>query len=111
MVRFCAMCVCLTSAGTDCTEEFEAIHSKKAWSMLEDYYIGQLRPADAATTAAPAAAGPTGPTVTTSTPALTPAPSGDLVALNPKQRIPFALIKRVELSHDSLLLRYALQVS
>jgi nitrate reductase (NAD(P)H) len=34
----------LLSAGTDCTEEFEAIHSKKAWKMLDEYYIGQLRP-------------------------------------------------------------------
>lgn len=35
----------LISAGTDCTEEFEAIHSKKAWKMLDEYLIGQLRPA------------------------------------------------------------------
>jgi nitrate reductase (NAD(P)H) len=27
-------------AGTDCTEEFDALHSSKAREMLKDYYIG-----------------------------------------------------------------------
>jgi len=33
----------LISAGMEATEDFEAVHSKKAWSMLEDYYIGKLK--------------------------------------------------------------------
>ncbi|KAF8635471.1 hypothetical protein AX15_000444 [Amanita polypyramis BW_CC] len=32
----------LIVAGTDCTEEFDAIHSEKAHTMLKDYLIGQL---------------------------------------------------------------------
>ncbi|KAG2322711.1 hypothetical protein Bca52824_015924 [Brassica carinata] len=32
----------LINAGTDCTEEFEAIHSDKAKKLLEDYRIGEL---------------------------------------------------------------------
>ncbi|GMH22423.1 hypothetical protein Nepgr_024266 [Nepenthes gracilis] len=32
----------LINAGTDCTEEFDAIHSDKAKKLLEDYHIGQL---------------------------------------------------------------------
>jgi len=32
----------LLTGGTDCTEEFEALHSSKAWKMLEDYYLGEL---------------------------------------------------------------------
>jgi nitrate reductase (NAD(P)H) len=32
----------LINAGTDCTEEFDAIHSSKAKAMLEDYRIGEL---------------------------------------------------------------------
>lgn len=32
----------LITAGMDSTEEFEAIHSKKAWGLLDDYYIGDL---------------------------------------------------------------------
>ena len=34
----------LINAGTDSSEEFDAIHSLKAWKMLDKYYIGQLRP-------------------------------------------------------------------
>ncbi|KAK4515935.1 histone H2B [Mucor velutinosus] len=32
----------LLAAGTDCTEEFDAIHSQKAKDMLADYLIGKL---------------------------------------------------------------------
>ncbi|MCO5598396.1 hypothetical protein L7F22_052491 [Adiantum nelumboides] len=32
----------LINAGTDCTEEFDAIHSVKAKAMLEDFKIGEL---------------------------------------------------------------------
>jgi len=31
----------LINAGTDCTEEFDAIHSRKAKGMLKDYLIGE----------------------------------------------------------------------
>lgn len=34
----------LINAGTDSSEEFDAIHSIKAWKMLDKYYIGQLKP-------------------------------------------------------------------
>ncbi|PKI18412.1 hypothetical protein CRG98_049314, partial [Punica granatum] len=30
------------NAGTDCTEEFDAIHSDKAKKLLEQYRIGEL---------------------------------------------------------------------
>lgn len=36
----------LLVAGTDATEEFDAIHSGKAKTMLLDYYIGDLAGAD-----------------------------------------------------------------
>nr|AAL17669.1 assimilatory nitrate reductase heme domain [synthetic construct] len=32
----------LINAGTDCTEEFDAIHSDKAKRLLEDFRIGEL---------------------------------------------------------------------
>lgn len=32
----------LISAGIDSTEEFEAIHSKKAWKLLDDFFIGNF---------------------------------------------------------------------
>jgi hypothetical protein len=66
--------------------------------MLDDYFIGQLRPEGAAAaTAAPAA------------PVAVAVPAGPLLALDPKKKIPFTLTKRVELSPDTLLLRFGLQ--
>mmetsp|Transcript_129445 Transcript_129445/g.182503 ORF Transcript_129445/g.182503 Transcript_129445/m.182503 type:complete len:203 (-) Transcript_129445:49-657(-) len=38
-----AICRCL---GTDCTEEWEAIHSRKAKAQSVDYFIGRLEGAD-----------------------------------------------------------------
>ena len=35
----------ILNAGSDCTEEFDAIHSTKGKAMLEDYRIGELMPA------------------------------------------------------------------
>lgn len=48
----------LIVGGTDCTEEFEALHSSKAWALLENYYLGELGAAgaDAGAAATPAAA-------------------------------------------------------
>eukprot|EP00401_Gymnodinium_catenatum_P060232 CAMPEP_0117529876 /NCGR_PEP_ID=MMETSP0784-20121206/38056_1 /TAXON_ID=39447 /ORGANISM="" /LENGTH=48 /DNA_ID= /DNA_START= /DNA_END= /DNA_ORIENTATION= len=34
-------------AGMEATDDFEAVHSKNAWDMLEDYYMGPLRKGDA----------------------------------------------------------------
>lgn len=99
------------NAGTDTTEEFEAIHSKRAWSMLDDYYIGDLAPPSAD-------APPTPPPTPLETQAMRT--SLDLaraaahswdgpLALDPKQRLPFKLLERTELNHNTRLLRFALQ--
>lgn len=32
----------LLNAGQDCSQDFEAIHSKAAWKLLRNYYIGEL---------------------------------------------------------------------
>ena len=34
------------NAGTDATEDFEAVHSAKAWNQLEAFAIGYLDPRD-----------------------------------------------------------------
>lgn len=39
----------LLTAGTDCTEEFDAIHSSKAQDMLRDYLVGQVAGSSEAT--------------------------------------------------------------
>lgn len=97
----------LMNAGTDTTEEFEAIHSTKAWQILEDYNIGVLitddEPTDVGGALAP-----------TPAPEPSPAPSAllgskaELVALDPKKRLPFKLISREVLSEDSIFMRFAL---
>merc|ERR1719311_1619337 len=45
----------MISAGLEATDDFEAVHSKRAWEMLDDHYIGPLRTANTKTSAAAAA--------------------------------------------------------
>ena len=84
-------------AGTDCTEEFEALHSSKAWKMLDEWYIGDLESDEPTGAPAPAAA-----------PAPPPVPVAP-VALNPKKWVSLQLAEREEISHDTRRLRFALQ--
>lgn len=98
----------LINAGTDCTEEFDAIHSDKAKAMLEDYRIGELIT--------------TGYTSDTSSPStsvhgaanfthLAPIKEGVVTrssALVPGQKIPCKLISKKTVSRDVRLFRFAL---
>lgn len=99
----------LINAGTDCTEEFEAIHSDKAKKMLEDYRIGELVT--------------TGYTSDSSSPNNSfhgnsefthLAPIKEIttrgVALNPreKNKILCRLISKTSICHDVRLFRFAL---
>jgi nitrate reductase (NAD(P)H) len=87
------------SAGVDSTEEFDAIHSKKAWKLLDDYFIGQLRPDDASIVKV----------IENEEEKANVNALGQLVALDSKKKIPFTLSERIQLSPDSLLLRFKLQ--
>jgi len=90
------------NAGTDTTEEFEAIHSKRAWGMLDEWLIGELGDASDDAVAPPATPAPVAEHM--------PLPrvwSGP-VALDPRKRLACPLIAREEVSHDSRLLRFAL---
>ena len=82
------------NAGTDATDEFTAIHSRKAWTLLDKYAIGTLA-ADGGGAAAAADA-----------PRLDA--RGRPVALNPKKRVKLKLAQRVQLSDDSFRLTFAL---
>lgn len=87
-------------AGMDATEDFKAIHSSAAIKMLDKYYIGDLvadKPAQVINLTATATAAAI-------------AKSGELVALNPREKASFKLAERIELSHNSRLFRFALQV-
>lgn len=100
----------LLMAGQESTEDFEAVHSKKAWKMLNDYYIGNLlRNEEIEDTSGGSHMSPRG--LSPRGLSNTVAGANELVALNPKVRIPFPLIAREYLSSDTLRLRFALQSS
>eukprot|EP00928_Gymnodinium_smaydae_P010609 TRINITY_DN1399_c0_g1_i1.p1 TRINITY_DN1399_c0_g1~~TRINITY_DN1399_c0_g1_i1.p1 ORF type:complete len:902 (-),score=171.45 TRINITY_DN1399_c0_g1_i1:537-3242(-) len=81
----------LLLAAQEATEDFEAVHSKKAWAMLEDYYMGPLKKSPAAF-----------------------APSRDLVPtasqgfLNPRKFQHLPLAEKIVVSHDTRIFRFAL---
>jgi len=87
----------LITAGQDCTEEFEALHSSKAWKRLEEFYIGELADASAPTGAA--AATPTPPP---------PAPAGPPITLTKGKFIALPLASRTVISHDTRVFRFSL---
>jgi len=85
----------LIVGGTDCTDEFEALHSSKAWKLLDDYYIGELAGSEV-----PVAA----PTAPTGSPAADESPT----VLKGGKWVSLPLKERKELSHDTRLFRFAL---
>eukprot|EP01018_Ginkgo_biloba_P023336 Gb_01163 [translate_table: standard] len=111
----------LINAGTDCTEEFDAIHSSKAKAMLEDYRIGELimhgstgssssdditpdNSFHGATKALTALPHMTLPPIEESSTAV---PSRQ-IALNPKQKLPCKLLDKKTITHDVRLFRFGL---
>ena len=82
------------NGGLDCTEDFVAIHSKKATKMLDKYHIGHV---DLKTIEAGADEEEAVCEVT-----------GRKIALNPKKKTPFRLQNKVVLSRDSFMLDFAL---
>jgi len=77
------------NAGADCTEDFEAVHSTKAWNQLEDYYIGVVGTAPAGSASKAAAV-------------------EDLRTLDPKKKVGVTLVRKDVISHDTRRLRFAL---
>ncbi|KAF5179908.1 Nitrate reductase [NADH] [Thalictrum thalictroides] len=101
----------LINAGSDCTEEFDAIHSDKAKNLLEKYRIGELT--DHVSDASP----PTTPNNSvhgaTNLIHLAPIkeaviPQSNPVALIPREKIQCKLVSKISLSHDVRLFRFAL---
>jgi len=83
------------ASGSDATDDFEALHSSKAWKLLEDYYIGTLGEAQQGGGDKPAAEKPTGA-------AAAPAEEAkEATALDPKKWVTFPLIEREVINHDS----------
>ncbi|XP_014504767.1 nitrate reductase [NADH] 2 [Vigna radiata var. radiata] len=102
----------LINAGTDCTEEFDAIHSDKAKKMLEDYRIGELITTGYTSDSSPNNSVHGNSEFThlapikeiTTKPPLPPRS----VALNPREKIPCKLVSKTAISHDVRLFRFAL---
>lgn len=104
----------LINAGTDCTEDFDAIHSEKAKSMLETYRIGELITTGytsdtsnhGANNLAHLATIPEAPSPRP--PLAAPAPPPRPVALIPREKIQCKLVEKTSLSHDVRRFRFAL---
>lgn len=115
----------LINAGSDCTEEFDAIHSSKAKAMLEEYRIGELIIPSSGITATSSftslSDSDSDPTLDqsksltvlqynmTQLPPIreSPAPSRQ-IALDQKQKIPCKLLHKEIVSHDVRLFRFSL---
>jgi len=88
----------LISGGQDCTEEFEALHSSKAWNKLEEFLIGHLADTGA----------PTGTPAPATPSALPAAPTGPPTTLQKSKFVTLPLESRTEISHDTRVFRFAL---
>ncbi len=106
----------MLNAGADATEEFFAIHSEKARSMLDDFYIGELAADEKPHIADPMKFSKSSaqlmiedfPKQDVRTTKTIDA-AEDLVALHPKKWIGFELIDKTEVSHDTRLFKFKLQ--
>ena len=100
----------VSNAGRDATDEFESIHSPHAWRMLDDYLVGELEPPKEGEEEHPAekAKDETAPWVTLPPSEVRRVSADGLVALNPHKRLPFTLLERLEVNHDTRIFRFAL---
>ncbi|RVX22523.1 Nitrate reductase [Vitis vinifera] len=100
----------LINAGTDCTEEFDAIHSDKAKKLLEDYRIGELM--TTGYTSDSSASSPNtsvhGASNLTHLAPIKEVTSLRSVALVPREKIPCKLVSKDSISHDVRRFRFAL---
>lgn len=102
----------LINAGSDCTEEFDAIHSDKAKGLLENYRIGELINGGYASDSSPSATPNNSVHGASNLTHL--APIKELVvakpspALIPREKIPVKLIAKTSISRDVRVFRFAL---
>ena len=91
----------LLVAGTDASDEFNAIHSAHAKKLLQDYYIGRLAPPGASAAAENGAAAAAAP------PATAPPPTAPAV-LNARDKVTLLLAERIIVTHNTRIFRFAL---
>jgi nitrate reductase (NAD(P)H) len=97
----------LINAGSDCTEEFDAIHSDKAKAMLETYRIGEL--ITTGYTSDTSTHGCSNLSFLSTIHELSKAPTVALT--NPKEKVQCRLVTKTELSRDVRLFRFQLPSS
>ncbi|CAL9217588.1 unnamed protein product [Arabidopsis halleri] len=102
----------LINAGTDCTEEFEAIHSDKAKKMLEDYRIGELITTGYSSDSSSPNNSVHGSSAVFSllAPIGEATPVRNLALVNPRAKVPVQLVEKTSISHDVRKFRFALPV-
>ncbi|KAK9713817.1 hypothetical protein RND81_06G053000 [Saponaria officinalis] len=100
----------LINAGTDCTEEFDAIHSGKAKKLLEDFRIGELITTGYQSDSTSSSPGNSvhGASLMSSLAPITEIAPFRNVALKAREKIPCKLIEKISLSHDVRLFRFGL---
>jgi nitrate reductase (NAD(P)H) len=89
----------LIAGGQDATEDFDAIHSAKAKTMLDAYYVGELVSDDEGEDADGSDGADAAPAVVADL---------DPPALDPRKKVIFRLISRTALSPNVVLLRFGL---
>ncbi|CDP19741.1 unnamed protein product [Coffea canephora] len=100
----------LINAGTDCTEEFEAIHSDKAKKLLEDFRIGELITSGYTSDSSTSSPNNTvhGASNASHLAPITEIAPARSIALISGQRIPCKLVSKTSISHDVRKFRFAL---
>ncbi|XAR62622.1 Nitrate reductase (NADH) [Bertholletia excelsa] len=98
----------LINAGTDCTEEFDAIHSDKAKKLLEDYRIGELITTGYTSDSSSPNSSVHGASNMTHLAPITEVAPARSVALVPREKIPCKLVDKTSISHDVRKFKFAL---
>ncbi|KAE8077397.1 hypothetical protein FH972_015964 [Carpinus fangiana] len=98
----------LINAGTDCTEEFDAIHSDKAKKMLEEYRIGELITTGYSSDSPNSTVHGASNTISRLDSIEEIVPLTRSVALIPRAKIKVKLVDKKPISHDVRLFRFAL---
>ncbi|CAN6466819.1 unnamed protein product [Victoria cruziana] len=102
----------LINAGTDCTEEFDAIHSDKAKAMLDSYRVGELIPTGYSSSASASSSPNTSvhgasslfhlATIKEAAAPFRP------VTLVPREKVPCRLVSKTTISPDVRIFRFEL---
>ena len=102
----------MINAGTDCTEEFDAIHSDKARGLLEMYRIGELivtgsdySPQSSSADLTSIVESPTAAAAAAAAPAV---PVSTVALSNPREKVKCRLMDKKSLSYNVRLFRFAL---